>query len=612
MGKFSTIKNVNQEKEMLDRRTFVLSFLIITTSVLLLVRLIDLQWKQRSKYQTLSKQNQLTILPLSPNRGLIYDRNGLLLADNIPVYSLEVTPEQTHHLNATLKKLQSLIHISKAEVSAFKKLIKQRRPFDPIPLKIELSEEEIALFSVNKFKYPGFEVSARLIRHYPYANAFSHVLGYVAQISPKELKEADQAKYSASNFIGKIGLEKYYEDRLHGDVGFQKVEADATGRVIRTLEKNPPISGQNLQLTIDARLQNFAHELLDGVKGAIVAIDPHDGGILAMVSSPSFDPNDFVRGFSSGDFQKIHASNVKPLFNRTIRGQYPLASTIKPFLGLHGLESETITPAFKIWDPGWFKLPNSTHLYRDWKHTGHGWVDLKRSIIISCDTYYYHLAHLLGINQIGLALKPFGFGKKVGIDLGEELPGLVPSPEWKLDSKQMTWFPGDTLNSGIGQGYMLATPLQLAFATSTLANRGTAMRPHLVQENDEEIKPIGKINFRHSENWETVIDAMQGVIRDNEGTGYRFGRHPSYTVAGKTGTAQVYSAKHHDFDKDEIPENLRDHSLFIAFAPVKNPQIALAIIVEHSPTAGKMARDMLDYYLLNLRRKTVANNSHRL
>lgn len=607
MRKNYTLKNISQEKEILDRRLFVLIFLIFSICVAIVCRLIELQMYERSKYQTLSKQNQLTVLPLSPNRGLIYDRNGLLLADNVPVYSLEVTPEQVPNIDKMLTNIQNIIELSQEEISTFKKMLKQHRPFDPIPLKIEMSEKSIAQFAVNKYKYPGVDVSARLIRYYPYYNAFSHVLGYVAQISPKELNELDQSNYSASNFIGKIGIEKFYESKLHGNVGFQKVEADATGRIIRSLEKTPPVSGKNLHLTIDARLQNYAYQLLDGEKGALVAIEPSSGEILTMVSSPSYDPNEFVRGLSSGTYRKLNNSEEKPLFNRAIRGQYPLASTIKPFLALYSLEKNALPHDFKIWDPGWFKLPNSTHVYRDWKRSGHGWVDLKRSIIISCDLFYYNLANTIGIDAIKDTLSNFGFGQRVSVDIHEELPGLVASPIWKKKFKHQPWFPGDTLNSGIGQGYMLSTPLQLANATAILANRGVRLKPHLVKNiGQAAVEPIQleKVPFKKTEAWEKVISAMQGVITSKEGTGgYRFGRRPPYTVAAKTGTAQVFSTKQHDFTGEEIPEHLRDHSLFIAFAPAKKPKIAIGLVMEHNHYASKVARKFLDYYLINLHGK---------
>ena len=605
MTRYHTIKNIQQEKEYLDRQAFFISIFVLLLSLVLIARLIQLQILEQRKYQTLSKQNQMTVLPIKPNRGLIYDRNHFLLADNVPVYSLEVIPEQVPHLNQTLARLRKIIALNSDELITFKKLVKQHRPFDPIPLKIELSEKEIATFAVNKFNYPGIDISARLIRHYPYGPAFSHVLGYVSQISPKELETLDSNSY-ATQFIGKLGIEKFYEPVLHGIFGYQTLETNASGRIIRDIDKKIPHSGENLHLTIDARLQKKADELLKNQRGTLIALSPKTGEVLAMVSAPNYDPNRFVRGISAKDFQTLQRSQEKPLFNRTIRGQYPLASTIKPFMALMALENDVFSENDKIWDPGWFKIPNSSHAYRDLKRSGHGWVNLKRSIIESCNVYYLHVANTLGIDQINTGLKEFGFGQKIGIDISDELPGLIADPHWKKQAKHESWFPGDTLNSGIGQGYTLVTPLQLAYATSIIANRGTKIQPHLVKQvgtHTTEQKTLPPLNYQNVTHWQTVIDAMKAVILNSEGTGYRFGRHPAYTVAAKTGTAQVYSMDQYDFEKDAIPNNLRDHSLFIAFAPIKDPKIALSVIIENNRIAPKIARQFMDYYLVQLHGK---------
>lgn len=607
-----TLKDHIQESRLFTRRAIQLGLLVIILVVLLLSRLFYLQVVQHDRYKTLSNNNQLDLIPIKPDRGLVYDRNGVLLADNIPVFSLEITKSRVKKLDETIRRLRQLIDISDDEVAAYKRLVKQHRPFQAVPLKLKLSEAERAKFGVNQYLFPGVDVKARLIRHYPYSNMMSHVLGYVGRINEKELKRVDPVNYSASNFIGKIGLERYYEKVLHGTVGYERVEVDATGRIIRTMARTPPIAGNNLHLTIDLGLQMRITKAMAGHRGAVVAIDPQTGDVLAMVSTPSYDPNLFVRGISSKDFKALHDSPEQPLYNRAIRGQYPLASTIKPFLILEGLDSGSIDRRFRIRDPGYYKLPNSRHIYRDWKRGGHGTVDARRAIVVSCDTFFYRLSRRMGITRIDSILTRFGFGIATGIDLKEELSGLVPSPAWKLQHKGASWYPGDTLVSGIGQGFMLTTPLQLAHATASLAMKGQRERPHLLlkQVAPGKIKipyqttPLFPVVLKDDSHWDYVIDAMRAVIRERGGTGYRYGRNAPYPVAAKTGTGQVFSAKFHaPFEDKDLPERLRDHSLFIAFAPIEKPRIALAVVVENSKIASNIARITTDYYLVKRHEK---------
>lgn len=611
MPKPILIKNHLQEIELISKRSLTMFIMICILILLLIVRLSYLQIVQHNLYTTLSKKNWLELVPLEPTRGLIYDRNGILLAENIPTFSLDVIPYQIPHIQQALSQLAKLIPLKDEEISQFQKQLKQHRRFEEIPLKYGLTEKEVALFSENQYRFPGMVIKALLLRHYPYGNILSHVLGYVGRINTEELNEIDSSNYSATNYIGKLGIEKYYEDELHGRVGYEQAENDASGQPIRILNQIKPIAGENIWLTIDVKLQVAIKKILAGHRGAVVAIQPSTGQILAMASEPSYDPNLFVTGLNNKEFQELQNSPQKPLYNRAIRGLYPLASTIKPFIALQGLNSGVIDESSSINDPGWFQLKNSEHVFHDWQHTGHGIVNISKAITKSCDTFFYDLAAKLGILRIDDILKQFGFGELTGIDISEELPGNVASPQWKKQVKKVHWYEGDTINSGIGQGFMQATPVQLANAVATLANRGHHFTPYLLYGEQEIGKsfalqsptPVNEIKLKDAYYWEIVRDAMRNVVQSPEGTAYvRFGKNYNYTLAGKTGTAQVYSKKYgsnedgHD-DQNNLPERLRDHSLFIAFAPLEKPQIALAIIVENSNLAVGMARKILDVYL---------------
>jgi len=623
MKKRTPIKNHYEEIRLVSQRSITALVVMVLLVILLITRLAYLQLTKHTLYTTLSQKNSLDLIPIEPTRGLIYDRNGVLLAENIPVFSLDVTPYKVTNIPKTLAEIAKIIPLTDTEIAQFQKQLKQHRRFDEIPLKIRLTEADVANFSENAYRFPGFVIKARLIRHYPYNENFSHVLGYVGRINIEDLKNIDTTNYSATNYLGKVGIEKYYEDELHGTVGYEQVENDASGEPVRVLNQIKPEPGKTIYLTIDSNLQLAAEKALDGQHGAIVAIQPSTGQILALVSQPSYDPNLFVAGISTQEFQTLQNSPDRPLYNRTLRGLYPLASTIKPYIALEGLDAGIASPEFTLFDPGWYQLHNSEHVFHDWQHHGHGMVNISRAIISSCDTYFYDLGAKLGIQRIDNILNQFGFGEATGIDLEDELAGNIASPAWKKRAKGQAWYQGDTLNSAIGQGYMQATPLQLAHAVATLANHGQRMTPYLMLGYQEPGKayqnsapaPLNTITLNDEKTWALVIKAMQGVIDSPEGTGHRFG-HPTYAVAAKTGTAQVYSfnKKHYEVDENNtqekyLPDKLRDHSLLIAFAPVENPQIAIAVIVENSKLASSVARQVLDYYLLPKGQNPVATTS---
>ncbi len=614
MYKKTPIKNHLQEIQLISQRSIIAFIFMVILILLLFVRLAYLQISQHTLYTTLSQKNSLDLIPVEPTRGLIYDRNGMLLAENTPVFSLDVTPYKAGNLLKALSEIAKIIALDDTDIVQFQKQLKQHRRFDEIPLKMRLSESDVAKFAENAYRFPGFIIKARLIRHYPFEASLSHVLGYVGRINIDELGDIDATNYSATNYIGKLGIEKFYEDELHGTVGYQQVENDASGEPVRVLNQIHPVPGKNLYLTLDSRLQIAVEKALEGHRGAVVAIQPSTGQVLAMVSQPGYDPNLFVAGISSKDFQALQTSPDRPLYDRALRGLYPPASTIKPFLALEGLNSGIATPNFTLYDPGWFQLKNSSHKFHDWRRHGHGIVNLNRAIITSCDTYFFDLASKMGIQRIDHVLNEFGFGDVSGIDLDDELGGTVASPSWKRKVKGVAWYEGDTINSGIGQGYMQVTPLQLASGVATIATRGKHFTPYLLlasQDPGKSYKPqkpalVNNVDIVNNNFWNMVINGMQGVVNSSEGTGFKLS-HAPYTVAAKTGTAQVYSfSKTHyenensQVNEENIPERLRDNHLLIAFAPAENPQIAIAVVVENSNEATKIARAVLDYYLLQI------------
>ena len=588
---------------------FVLLLLLI-----LLARFVYLQVIQRSHYQTLAENNRISIVPIAPSRGLILDRNGVVMAHNYSAYTLEITLGKVVDLKTTIDELAKLIDIQPGDRKRFKRLLADNRKFESLPIRNRLTDDEVARFSTQRYRFPGVEIKARLFREYPYHEQISHLVGYIGRINESEIAQLEEdeiaANYRGSDYIGKTGIEQSYEGELHGKTGFQQVEVDAGGREVRVLSRTPPVSGNNLILTIDAKLQEIAEQAFGNYRGALVAIDPRNGEVLAFVSKPGYDPNLFIDGIDEQSWNELNNSPDVPLNNRALRGQYSPGSTIKPFMALAGLHYNKRTPSYTISDPGYFSLPGSRHRYRDWKKDGHGSVDLFKSIVVSCDTYYYGLATELGIDNIYRFFSEFGFGKKTGIDMEGEVSGLMPSQEWKQKRHKQKWYAGDTVSVGIGQGYNLVTPLQLAYATATLANDGVAYRPHLLKEvqssRTSEKRTLGtnlesNLNL-NSEHLALVKSAMVAVTQPG-GTAAKAGAGASYAFAGKTGTAQVIGIKQGEkYIESKIQERHRDHAWFMAFAPSDQPRIALAVLVENgghgSSTAAPIARKVLDYFLL--------------
>ena len=602
----SALNRHYREAAIFKFRMLFLLFIMLLLASVLIGRLVYLQVVKHKFYSTLSQQNLLSILKLEPSRGLIYDRNGVLIAKNLPSYSLMLIPEKVSNFDEAITQLKKILPLTNEEVKKYHRYRYQYRTFDPIPLKTKLTEEQIAAFYVNQQHFPGFLIQTSNMRSYPLASDMSDVLGYMGNVNQEELQHLDPKTYDASDDIGKSGLEKFYENTLHGKIGYEEAEINATGHIVRILKRISPVAGSNLYLTIDSELQKKAHNALGKENGSIVAINPQNGEVLALVSHPSFDPNLFAKGISQKDYNALLDNPNHPLFNRAIQGQFAGGSTVKPFISLMSLANDFVTPTTKIYDTGWFRLPKTKHIYHDWKRTGHGWINITQAIEQSCDTYFYRLATQLGITRLNDYLKQFGFGQKTKIDFPGEQDGLVPSPNWKQRALQTPWYTGDTIESAIGQGFFLVTPLQLANATAMLANRGQHYQPHLllktIDENNQsqKITPTTEqpITIQHDWAWDIVYHAMQLVVDGISGTALHFGKHPHYSVAAKTGTAQIYGhTRYEDIVQTNIPKHLRNNHLFIAFAPVKHPKIALAIVIEHSAMADKIAGKLIRFYL---------------
>ncbi len=604
------LKDYLRESRQFTARAVVAAILVVALLAVVVSRLVHLQVISHEHFTTLSRDNRVKVLPLPPTRGLIYDRNGILLAGNRPAYSLEITPEQVTDLDTTLAALGQVIDISEADVERFNKLRRRQRRFDSIPIRSNLSPEETARFAVQQHRFPGVAIKARLLRYYPYGKLTAHVLGYVGRISQSDIDKRDLSEYAGTSHIGKTGLERTYEKILHGRVGLQNTEVNAVGRRVRVLEHQEPVPGRDLHLHLDIRLQAIARAAFGERNGSLVAVNVRNGGVLALVSKPGFDPNPFVEGISVKAFRALQGDPSKPLFNRALRGQYPPGSTVKPFIGLGGLETHVITSQQTHFCPGYYQLPNSDHKYRDWKKTGHGRVDLDKAITQSCDVYFYQLAHDMGIDRLHDYLGYFNFGQRTGIDLVGELPGLLPSREWKRRNKREPWYPGETLILGIGQGYFLSTPLQLAAATAALANDGSFLSPRMVASISERegrhvepvIATVRPIPITSQPDWDDVHDAMLHVVEGPRGTA-RLIRSKDYRIAGKTGTAQVFTVKQdEEYEEEKVSLKNRDHALFIAYAPADDPDIAVAVIVENgghgSSAAAPIAKQVMDAYLL--------------
>lgn len=605
------LRDHHAESALFTRRAVVSFIFVLVILGLLLGNLYYLQVDSYQAYQTRSNQNRIKLVPIPPNRGLIYDRNGVLLAENRPVYSLDVVPEKVEDLDATVQSLAELLHFSDDDIDDFNTRLKRQRRFKQVSIVTNLTEKQVATFSVQQHKYPSVSINARLKRYYPYGDALTHALGYVARINSQDLlrieKNDDKAKYAATHDIGKQGIEKYYEDTLHGEPGFKEVEVNNRGRIIKTLKVSPPVPGNDIYLNIDIRLQLKAQKELAGRRGAIILLAPETGEVLTMVSSPSYDPNLFVNGISSKAYNKLLQSKDRPLINRATQGRYPPASTVKPQLAILGLETGAITPKTIINDRGWFQIPNTKRKFRDWKRWGHGRINVYKAIEQSSDTFFYNLAYNVGIDNINSFMTEFGFGEYTGIDLKEETSAILPSRGWKRARYNQPWYQGDTISVGIGQGYWTSTPIQLAKATAIVASRGLRPTPQLVKEvhytdgrtfvKADEMPPL---KLKDDNHWQVAKDGMEGVVSKINGTARRAFAKTSYTVAGKSGTAQLYQLGEEKYDASKIEERLRDNAMFVAFAPVEKPQISVTIILENagggSSQAAPLARSLFDVY----------------
>ncbi|HEX7081765.1 MAG TPA: penicillin-binding protein 2 [Gammaproteobacteria bacterium] len=619
-----TLKDHWREQRLFLSRVIGAAVVVVVLTGVLVARLVQLQIVDYQRFSELSQDNRLRIEPLPPTRGLVFDRNGLIIAENVPIWQLVAIPEQIDDLDAVLRDLESLDLIDPSEHTVLVDLIRSHRAFERVKLR-DLTETEAARFAVRRHRFSGIDIQEGLIRYYPFGPASAHAVGYVGSISTYDLERIDRSNYAATSQIGKSGIERSYEDVLHGQVGYRQQVVNAQGRVlydpasatgdggIAGLETKWPVPGRNVVLSLDMRLQLATQQAFAGLRGAAVAIDPANGDVLALVSAPSFDPNRLSGGLSRSDFAALNTDPDKPLFNRALAGRYPPGSTIKPFIGLAGLHHETELAHGTVYCPGFYTLPGHSHRYRDWRPQGHGTVDLHDAIVQSCDVYYYQLAVELGIDRMAAALAGFGFGAPTGIDIAGEVGGVVPSREWKRNAfsrpEDQVWFPGETVITGIGQGYTLVTPLQLANATAVLAARGRRFRPRLLIATQDpvdgemhrlepEALPPVEIAPEH---WETIHQAMVGVTTEPRGSGRTAMLGTEYVVAGKTGTAQVFTLEQEeDYDPEEIDERLRDHGLFIAYAPAEAPEIAVAVVVENggggSSAAAPVARKMLDAY----------------
>jgi len=602
----TNIKQHDINQRIIRNRLLVSVIFIVFFCVLLIARQFYLQVIKHQIYASIAEKNRIALRAVAPQRGLIFDRNGEVLAFNRPSFNLTLVREATPNWRNVIHDVIELLNLDPNLQQELEQKILAKKRFDAVPILFELSSAQIAKIAVNQYRLPGVAINADLIRDYPYKDLFAHAIGYVGRINEEELKQLDK-NYAATNYIGKTAVEKIYQEQLHGLVGFEEVEVDSRGRTIRVLRRDEPQAGQNITLSLDIKLQQQVVKALDAKRAAAVVMDVKTGEVLALVSTPSFDPNLFVTGISNDIYQQLRNSAQKPLFNRALRGLYPPGSTIKPMMAVAGLDSKVITTQSSVFDRGFYKLQGSSHQYRNWNRGGDGAVNLRLALARSNDTYFYDLAHKLGIDRLHLYLTKFGLGSKVSLDMTEELAGLVPSKEWKRDKLNQVWYPGETLIAGIGQGYMLTTPLQLAHSTALLANKGKWIAPHIAKKiGTQEINPRNKhkdIILSSDNIWHEVQKGMYEVVHGARGTAKRAGLKSIYNIAGKTGTAQVIAIKQGEiYKRNKVPEYLRDHALFIAFAPLEKPQIAVAVIVENgesgSGTAAPIARKIMDAWLL--------------
>ena len=592
-----------REKNLIQSRVAVAALGGGILLFLLLTRLIWLQLVETERFQTASEANRLQTLPVGPARGLIVDRNGVVLAENRPNLQLLLVPEEVPDMDQLIAEVRKRIEFTDSDAERFAKNLKtRRRPRDPVVVKDELPESDAARIAVDLFRFPGLQIEARPTRHYPYGGLTAHSLGYVGRLSLNELKNIEESRYAGTETIGKLGVEKAYEDMLLGQVGVERVETSARGQIMRSVDREDPTPGADIPLHMDIGLTAKLYDVLGDNRGAIVAIDPKNGGILGLASAPTYDANSFIGGISQAEYTALQLDRDTPLFNRALRGQYPPGSTIKPMIGLVGLHYGAVSWKTEIADRGFFQLSGDDHKYRDWKKWGHGRVNMDKAVIESCDTYFYEMAVRLGIDQMSEGMQHFGFGRRQGRDIQGDLPGILPSREWKRSARNQPWYLGETVISGIGQGFWVTTPLQLAAATTAMARRGNFIEPHfsLLEDVDAGAPvPIGE-----SMDWERMIDAMEDVLHGERGTARGAARGLNYRIAGKTGTAQVISiGQEEEYDAAELEERLRDHALFVGFAPADSPSIVVALIIENGgsggTTAAPVARKIFDYWLLD-------------
>jgi penicillin-binding protein 2 len=591
-----------REKHLIQNRLMVAAIGGACLLILLVVRLIWLQLIETERFQTASEANRLQTLPVSPARGLIVDRNGLILAENRPNLQLLLVPEEVDDIDVMVSEVRSRIEFTDGDAERFAKNLKsRRRPRDPVVVKDDLSESEAALIAVDLFQFPGLQIEARPTRFYPYGGLTAHSLGYVGRLSLNELQAIEESRYAGTETIGKSGVEKAYEDALLGQVGVERVETSARGQIMRSVDRDDPVPGADIPLHLDIGLTAKLYEALGDRRGAIVAMDPQTGGILGLASAPTYDANAFIGGISQAEYAALQVNQDTPLFNRALRGQYPPGSTIKPMLGLVGLHYGAVTWEKEISDRGFFQLSGDDHKYRDWKKWGHGRVNIEKAVIESCDTYFYEMAVRLGVDQMSEGMRWFGFGRRQGRDIQGDLPGILPSREWKRQARNQSWYLGETVISGIGQGFWVTTPLQLAAATTAMARRGNFIEPHFsVLEDVDAGSPVP---LGDSMDWERMIDAMEDVLHGERGTARGAARGLNYRIAGKTGTVQVVGiAQEEEYDANEVDERLRDHALFVGFAPADSPSIVLALVIENGgsggTTAAPVARQVFDYWVL--------------
>ncbi|ELB2897170.1 penicillin-binding protein 2 [Vibrio sp. 811] len=628
----SQIRDYQAEARLFASRAIVAFIGIVVLMGALVANMYNIQVNQFQDYQTRSNDNRIKVVPIAPNRGLIYDRNGVLLAENRPVFNLELTPEKIKDIDATIQELQTILEITPDQIERFHHERKRTRRFKSVPLLTQLNEKQVAVFSVNQYRFPGVEISATLKRYYPFSEVLTHVIGYVSRINDRDMqrliREEKDANYQATRDIGKLGIEKYYEDLLHGTAGYQEVEVNSRGRVIRTLKYVPPVPGKDIVLNLDINLQLYVHQLLDGRRGSAVVIDPRDNGVLAMVSSPSYDPNSFVHGISGKDYRALLNDKNRPLVNRTTLGIYPPASTIKPFMAVAALQEGVVTPNTTRNDPGYWRIPNSnTRPFRDWLRWGHGRVDIIKSIEESVDTFYYQIAYDMGIDRISNWMMMFGFGDYTGIDIYEESKANMPTRDWKMSRHKTPWYKGDTIPVGIGQGYWTATPMQIAKATSVLVNEGEVIAPHLLKatiENGNDFEkqqtteyvtypPIKNVPKKY---WDMAKEGMRRVNHGTRGTARRSFYKMNYETAGKSGTAQVFGlGENEEYNADEIAEHLRDHALFTGFAPFDDPKVVVTVVLENagggSSNGAPVVRKIFDRVVLGPEEIEPENNAKK-